>query len=266
MSIEQWKAHIKRAQNVFVITGAGVSIASGIPPFRKDKDAVWEQDVMLYATRYYLHHHPVEFWIWYHRTFACLQGAKPNVAHDSLVEIEKWVVSQGKQMQLCTQNIDGLHRIAGSQNLIEIHGRTDVFRCSNDDCVNGAPYGLISATEVDFSHFLQTPSMETIPKCSLCSGTIRPHVLLFDENYDSHLDYNWESLCRALGSAHVVLCIGTSFSVGVTEQIYRFARHTGIPMLGLDPSPTEEYPYVQWTTEKSEVFLPQLKNALTTVS
>ena len=264
MSIEQWKTHITRAKNIFVVTGAGISIASGIPPFRKDKDAVWERDVMLYATRYYLQQHPVNFWIWYHRTFASVQCAKPNVAHDSLVAIEQWAALHGKQMQLCTQNIDGLHRVAGTQNLIEIHGRTDVFRCSNDDCINGAPYGLISAKEVDFSGFLRTSSVQTIPKCALCSAPIRPHVLLFDENYDSHLDYNWESFCRALGEAHLVLCIGTSFSVGVTEQIYRFARQTRIPMLGLDPSPTEKYPYVQWCTEKAEVFVPQLRDAVIT--
>src|SRR5688572_9964194 len=92
------------------ITGAGISVASGIPTFRgPDPDALWANDVMTMATLEYFRREPVKQWSWYLRRFDACRLAKPNAAHIALSDIEYQLTSAGGQFQLITQNIDGLH-------------------------------------------------------------------------------------------------------------------------------------------------------------
>ena len=255
MSVEKWMTKIQQSQKITVVTGAGISIASGIPPFRKDKDAVWEQHVTTKGTELYLLTQPQEFWSWYNDLFGNLLTKEPNPAHHALVGLEKWALSKNKQFTLITQNVDCLHQKAGSENLFEIHGRVNVWRCINKRCLRGGKDGLLEIADVvDFE--------EGVPQCPICQSQVRPHVLLFDEDYASHWDYAIHPVLRSLQTADVILYIGTSFSVGFTDMAVSIATQGKIPQLGIDPSPTEQFANIDWWKINAEEGLPLLMTAL----
>ena len=250
--------HLLEARSIVVVTGAGISVASGIAPFRKDKDAVWEQDILEMGTFAYFKENPVESWKWYRRRFSGLATKEPNAAHLALKNLEDWTLRHNKRFCLITQNIDALHRKAGSQNVIEIHGRSDCVRCSISNCLYGEPFGRLEASEVDFRTFDGNPCFENIPKCPACQSPVRAHVLWFDETYDAHMDYQFDRALMSVFDGHLIIFIGTSFSVGITDSIWQIAIQQNIPMFAIDPSPTKEIPNITWIEQKSEQYLPTL--------
>ncbi len=256
------KEHLQQSSSILVVTGAGISVASGISPFRKDKDAIWAKDVLTKGTFSFFLEDQVESWKWYRKRFAGLLDKKPNPAHHCLVQMEKWSTRNEKEFLLVTQNIDTLHRKAGSQNLVEIHGRTDCVRCSRGNCLRGEPFGRIENGGFDFTLFDQRPCFENIPKCPICGSPVRAHVLWFDEMYDSHLDYEYERALVFAYQAELILFIGTSFSVGITDSFWRIAMMNETSMFAIDPSPSREYPQIHWVEEPSEDYLPRLLKEL----
>lgn len=222
---------------ILVVTGAGVSAASGLPLFRgTDPDAIWNQDILEVGTVSYFRRHPVEWWQWFLDRFAGLGDARPNAAHQALVDLERWQLGRGGDFVLVTQNVDTLHERAGSRRLVKVHGTSDRFRCSRDGCALGSPSGSIPADEVDLTAFIQDPRRETLPRCPRCGSLIRPHVLLFDELYDEHADYRFGEVRRAAERSALTLFVGTSFSVGVTELILREALGWRTPVVSIDPA------------------------------
>ena len=118
-----------------VVTGAGISQASGIPTFRgTDPEAVWRQSDMAMATFDYFLRDPVGQWQWYLKRFETVKEARPNPAHRALVDLERWHTGRGGSFALVTQNIDTLHEAAGSSRMIKIHGTSDRIRCSQVGC------------------------------------------------------------------------------------------------------------------------------------
>lgn len=220
-----------------VVTGAGISLASGIPTFRGDDPAaVWSKDVTELGTMDFFWREPVESWRWYLTRFSQLLGKRPNASHEALAALERWQLKRGGDWLLVTQNIDGLHRQAGSERLIEVHGRGDRVRCAApSDCRFGAPTGSLPRPMEAQRAFLAEPSLDRVPRCPACGELLRQHVLWFDERYDSHDDYRWQDVLDVLERLQAVLFVGTSFSVGVTELVMRAARHGGVPALSLDP-------------------------------
>lgn len=213
---------IRGADRVVVLTGAGMGLASGIPTFRgTDPGAVWARDVMEMGTFRFFREDPVASWRWYRSRFAALEGAEPNLGHRALVGLEAWCAGEGRDFLLVTQNIDTLHRKAGSERLVEVHGRADRVRCPRGDCPNGAPRGSIDRALVDFTAFDAAPSLATLPRCPACDAPLRAHVLWFDEYYDDHQDYQFRRAMSAFVAADLVLFVGTSFSVGITEIALR---------------------------------------------
>jgi len=222
---------------LLVVTGAGISVASGIPTFRgEDPDAVWKRDVTELGTFRYFLSNPVGSWRWYLSRFEKTLGAKPNAAHTALVTLEQDRIRRGGGFLLVTQNIDGLHRQAGSRNLVEVHGRADQVRCPRTGCIHGAPTGSLPRTLVNFAAFQADPRAETLPRCPACGTILRQHVLWFDETYDSHVDYRWDDVLDGARTCAAVLFIGTSFSVGVTDLVLRSALSRDCPVLSIDPS------------------------------
>jgi NAD-dependent SIR2 family protein deacetylase len=250
------------AQSILIVTGAGISVASGISPFRKHKDAVWERDIVTKGTFSYFCEDPVASWQWYRNRFANLVDKKPNPAHFALVQMEKWASDNQKEFLLVTQNIDTLHRKAGSKKLIEIHGRSDCVRCCNPRCIRGEPYGRLEPEEVSFSEFDASPSLSTLPTCPVCNSIVRAHVLWFDETYDGHADYQYERVLTSAFDCHLIVFIGTSFSVGITDSIWRIAKHQNIPMYAIDPSPSKEYNDIFWIEKSAEKLLPSIVSDL----
>ncbi len=250
------------AGKMLVVTGAGISVASGIPTFRgQDPGAIWKRDVTELGTFRYFSEDPVGSWRWYLSRFAQTVGARPNPAHTALVRLENFCERQGGEFLMITQNIDGLHQQAGSRNLIEVHGRADRVRCPRLGCPNGAPAGSLPRADFDLERFLADPSPETLPRCPRCGAVMRQHVLWFDELYDSHDDYQWSRVLDAAERHDAVLFVGTSFSVGVTDLILGAARERGRPVLSVDPATTGE-PGVHSLCERAEELLPAACEAL----
>lgn len=254
-------AHLRTEREGFlvVVTGAGISLASGIPTFRgSDPDAVWSKDVTELGTYRYFREDPAGSWAWYLKRFEGIEDKRPNVGHQALVELERaW---EGEFL-LITQNVDTLHDQAGSEALVEVHGRSDRVRCANRGCTLAEPSGSILRSEVDISAFKADPVALNVPTCPECGDVLRQHVLWFDEYYQAHDDFQWDKVVDAAERADLVLLIGTSCSVGVTELVLRNAIVRGKPVVLLDPGASPPYPLVH-VSDTAEVALPLLVDRL----
>jgi NAD-dependent deacetylase len=261
--MEELIRHIQSCEGLFlVLTGAGISHASGIPTFRgTDRDAVWKRDVTELGTFGYFSEDPVGSWRWYLQRFEKVIGAQPNPGHSALVDLEKWAHKRNRDYLLVTQNIDGLHRAAGSTELVEVHGSAHRVRCAARGCVYASPKGSLPRDEINLAAFIENPTTATLPRCPACRGVLRQHVLWFDEYYDSHKDYEWAKVLSSAEKAQLILFVGTSFAVGVTELFVQSGRARGVPMYSIDPGgrPMSD---IKLIAEPSEVVLPKLAQAV----
>jgi NAD-dependent deacetylase len=194
--VERLAALIRDARSVVALTGAGVSVPSGIPDFRSPGTGLWEKvDPMEVAHIDVFRRDPERFWSFYGDRFATLRTKEPNGAHRALVELER----RGRLDAVVTQNIDQLHRRAGSRELIEVHG--SIATCSCLAC--GARFELDDARE----RLAADPA--GVPRCD-CGSPLKPDVVLFGELLDE------ERMRRAFAlaaAADVLLCVGSSLEV-----------------------------------------------------
>jgi NAD-dependent SIR2 family protein deacetylase len=259
--VELWARHA--GGSMLVVTGAGISLASGIPTFRgQDAGAIWKKDVTELGTFRYFAEDPVGSWRWYLSRFEKAAGAKPNPAHHALVALERYGERRGGRPLVITQNIDGLHRQAGSRFLVEVHGRADRVRCSRPGCVHGAPAGSLPRADFALDRFQSDPSLANLPRCPRCQAILRPHVLWFDEYYDGHRDYEWPRVLDAAATCDAVLFVGTSFSVGVTDLLLSAAVERGRPVCCVDPAATAPLPGVVAIRARAEELLPAVARAV----
>lgn len=246
------------SQLIVVVTGAGISHASGIPTFRgTDPDAVWSRDVTELGTWRFFQEDPVASWQWYLKRFDSVLDKRPNAAHFALRDLERWQVSRGGKFLLITQNVDTLHEDAGSQAMIKVHGSADQVRCSRVGCDNGAPTGSLPRADFDMQQFHAQPSIDRLPVCDLCGSLLRQHVLWFDEFYDEHDSYRWSRVLAAAQDMQLCLFVGTSFSVGVTELFLR----GNYPARRFSIDPGQRKPSVRGVSvisEPAELALPAL--------
>lgn len=253
-----------RRGSLLVVTGAGISLASGIPTFRgTDPGAVWTRDVTELGTRRYFEEDPVGSWRWYMARFDKALTAQPNPAHQALVALERWQADQGGgQFLLLTQNVDPLHERAGSVRLAKVHGSADKVRCSREGCRFGAPAGSLLRDDVDLESFRREPALERVPRCpdASCGALLRQHVLWFDEAYHEHDDYQFHRVRQFLRELDLVVCVGTSFSVGITEMVLRAALYLGAPVVAVDPNGVPGVPERLLTCLRTpaEVLLPDV--------
>jgi NAD-dependent deacetylase len=247
-----------------VVTGAGISLASGIPTFRgSDPHAVWKRDITELGTYRYFREDPVGSWQWYLQRFTQVLNARPNPAHLAVATLERWHLERGGRFLLVTQNIDTLHEQAGSREMVKVHGSADRVRCASEGCPNGAPSGSLARSDIDIKPFLDAPSNETLPRCSRCGDVLRQHVLWFDEYYSEHHDYQWNRVLEAAGTMRLALFVGTSFAVGVTELFLQHAHSRGIDAFSIDPGVARApYPRLTVLTEKAEELLPAVCESL----
>jgi len=177
---------LKSADSVAVLTGAGVSAESGIPTFRSD-GGYWQnyrfEDL---ATPEAFARDPKFVWTWYEERRRAIASVEPNAGHYALVDLEK----QKPDFTLITQNVDGLHDLAGSKNVIKLHGDIWTVRCLQ--C--GAE--RIDRTELD----------ELPPRC-VCGGMLRPGVVWFGESLPAGA---FERAAAAVNRADVLIVAGTS--------------------------------------------------------
>lgn len=251
------------ANFLLVVTGAGVSLASGIPTFRgTDPGAVWANDVTELGTNAFFQDDPVTSWTWYLQRFAGLGDYRPNPAHHAIAALERWQLARQRPFLLVTQNVDALHDQAGSQQLVHVHGRADRVRCSRTGCEYGAPSGMLVRTDELQGAFVREPIYDNLPRCPACDSLLRQHVLWFDEYYTQHHDYEIERVLRGAKQASTVIFVGTSFAVGVTDMILERALARGRPIFSIDPSGRSPHPRVKTIAEKAEELLPELCRSL----
>ncbi|HEY1099098.1 MAG TPA: Sir2 family NAD-dependent protein deacetylase, partial [Myxococcota bacterium] len=220
---------LRSAERVCWVTGAGISVASGISPYRKSKDAVWENFITDWGTAARLLRDPLawyrQFWLQAHPSLK--PGAPvvfPNPAHKALSTLLRAKPTH----TLITQNIDGLHADAGAPRarLAEIHGRADTFVCTNFKCsMSHTPLTGITLSGIDVGE---------LPECDVCGAVLRPLVLLFDEYYDSQPFYRARDARDWLNDADVIAFVGTSFSVGITAMAVHAAQASGAVVVNLN--------------------------------
>ena len=215
---EELISRLRSSKATVVLTGAGVSAASGIPTFRGD-DGLWRQfraeDL---ATAEAFAMNPQLVWEWYEWRRAAIQAARPNAAHDVLA---RWSKRPG--FTLITQNVDGLHERAGTQNLVRFHGSIWELRCAAS--CGAAPWE---------NHDAPLPSLP--PTCPACGGIARPGVVWFGENIDPDV---LERSSAAAGRADVFLSIGTSSLVYPAAGLLHHAKRNGAFTVEINPGATD---------------------------
>jgi NAD-dependent deacetylase len=198
---------IREADSVVVLTGAGISVPSGIPDFRTPGKGIWEKvNPMEVAHIDAFHRDPDKFWHFYRQRFATLGDKEPNDAHHALAELEK----RGLVDAVITQNIDRLHRRAGSQRVIEVHG-------SIDECVCLQCGGRVSLERV-------MEMLDDTPECEACISPLKPNVVLFGELLPADAINDAHALAE---SADLLIGIGSSLEVYPVASLPRVTLDSG---------------------------------------
>jgi NAD-dependent deacetylase len=212
---------LRAAGSVVALTGAGISVPSGIPDFRSPGTGLWENvNPMEVAHIDAWREDPERFWHFYGNRFQTLRGTRPNGAHDVLVELER----RGVLDAVVTQNIDGLHRHAGTRSLVEVHGTIDTSSCLT--C--GARYPL------DEVRGRLEASVISVPACD-CGEPLKPDVVLFGE----FLPVGALERAHALAAgADVLLCVGSSLEVQPIAQLPGVTQSNGGAVVLVTQGPT----------------------------
>jgi NAD-dependent deacetylase len=212
---------LRSAERVLALTGAGISVPSGIPDFRSPRTGLWANvDPMAVAHIDVFRRTPERFWQFYGERFAMLRGKRPNGAHRALVELER----RGVLEAVVTQNIDGLHRAAGTEDLIEVHGTIGTSTCP----ACGAGY------ELDDVRARLGAADDGVPRCD-CGSPLKPDVVLFGELLPE------PALARAsalAAEADVLLCVGSSLEVFPIAQLPQITLAAGGTVALVTQGPT----------------------------
>jgi NAD-dependent deacetylase len=194
-AIERLADLIRSAERVVALTGAGISVPSGIPDFRTPGKGIWTKvDPMEVATIDAFHRDTRAFWEFYRPRFHELGDKLPNPAHQALVELE----GRGKLDAVITQNIDMLHHRAGSGEVVEVHGSIATSSCTT--C--GASWRL-EEVEALFE-------ADGVATCRTCMGKVKPDVVLFGEMLPEAAIERARELAE---EADLMLCVGSSLEV-----------------------------------------------------
>ena len=220
------------AKSVVALTGAGVSAESGVPTFR-GAGGYWRQyQVQQVATPEAFSSDPSLVWEFYHHRREVMLTKTYNPAHTALAELEKRLVSEGKQFWLLTQNIDRLHQAAGSENVMELHGSLFLTRClscgevkENRDSPICAALKDKGAPDPD-ARSANIP-IDQLPHCAVCSGLLRPHVVWFGEQLDPELMAKANAV---MDTCDLFIVVGTSSVVYPAAMFGPSLAMKGVPV------------------------------------
>ena len=206
-AIERARAALAGAQSIAVMTGAGISAESGIPTFRDAMTGLWSrfrpEDL---ATPEAFLRDPQTVWDWYAWRREQVAQVSPNPGHRALASLEAQALARGAEFLLVTQNVDGLHRAAGSHRMVELHGNIRHVKC------------------FDHGHPAESWPRDggRPPRCAVCGSPLRPDVVWFGEMLPEGA---LERAITAAGRCDVFLCVGTS---GLVEPA------ASLPIVALD--------------------------------
>ena len=212
-TLQQW---IDESNTIVFFGGAGVSTESGIPDFRSvdglyNQKYAWPPEQIL--SRTFFDAQPEEFYRFYRDKMLCLD-AQPNAAHKKLAELE----AAGRLSSVVTQNIDGLHQLAGSKRVWELHGsihRNYCMKCRR-------PYGVTEIKEGT-----------GVPRCA-CGGTVKPDVVLYEEGLDSA---TIEGAVADIQAADLLIIGGTSLAVYPAAGLINYYRGSRLVLINKSPTP-----------------------------
>ncbi|MBV1817127.1 NAD-dependent protein deacylase [Clostridium cochlearium] len=217
---EKLKDLIKSSSNIVFFGGAGVSTESNIPDFRSEQGLYKTKNSFSYPPEVMLSHsffikHTEDFFNFY-REKMIYKNAKPNSAHYALAKLEQ----VGKLKAVITQNIDGLHQLAGSKNVIELHGGIGKNYCMN---CNKA---------FDLNYILN--SKEVIPKCDICGGIVKPDVVLYEEPLNMD---NINNAIRYVEESDVLIIGGTSLIVYPAANLIHYYKGNKLVLINKSSTP-----------------------------
>lgn len=219
-------ARLSQARQVVALTGAGISAESGVPTFRDAQTGLWARySAEELATPEAFLKSPELVWDWYAWRRSLTRRAEPNAGHAALVELE----SLFPRLTLITQNVDGLHKRAGSRDVVELHGNIDTTLCFDE--------GTAVPEPIDDGE-------SRPPRCPRCGGLLRPGVVWFGEALPR------DALLRAQGAAEscdALLSIGTSSLVHPAASLPLLAKRRGALLIELNPLKTPLTPYADAT-------------------
>lgn len=216
---------LRQARSVVALTGAGISVPSGIPDFRSPGTGLWENvDPMEVAHIDVWHRDPERFWRFYGDRFQTLRDKRPNGAHRALVELER----RGVLRAVVTQNIDMLHRRAGSGEVVEVHGTIESSSCLL--CAASHPLDDVRAR--------QPADPSGVPRCH-CGAALKPDVVLFGEMLPAGA---MERAAALASEADVLLCVGSSLEVWPVAQLPEVTRAAGgqVAIVTAGPTPYDD--------------------------
>ncbi len=199
---------LENYRRIVVLTGAGISVASGLPTYR-GAGGLWDKvDVRSHATAAAIQADPARVWRFFADVRTQIAVAHPNLGHLAIAQAERRL-RDDQRLTVLTQNVDGLHTLAGSTRVVELHGSLRRSQC----------------TRCDFSR-PEDPALSPAlcPLCPSCSAHMRPAVVLFDEPLS--VDAECESK-KALRDCDLFLAVGTSGSVSPASNFVRAAEYAG---------------------------------------
>lgn len=210
---------IAESRALAVLTGAGVSAESGVPTFR-GAGGLWRgRNALELATPAAFRRDPAEVWEFYEARFSGLQRVAPNEGHRALAALE----ATRDRFWLLTQNVDGLHRDAGSRNVVELHGTIRVARCSS------------CSRETPLEAALRNWAPGGVPVCEVCRAELRPAVVWFGESLPAGA---LQEADEAIRGCDTILVVGTSGLVQPAASFAFRARHRGARVVEVNPQET----------------------------
>lgn len=216
---------LRSVQRVAVLTGAGISAESGVPTFREAQTGLWSrynpEDL---ATPEAFQRNPKLVWEWYAWRQQRIRQAEPNPGHQALVLMEQRIAD----FTLITQNVDSLHRRAGSQQIIELHGNIFRTKCFDED------RPVESWPDVG----------EIPPHCPHCGGLLRPDVVWFGETLPTRALHAAQ---QAAQNAEILFSIGTSALVYPAADLPFLALRAGATVVEINPQPTPLSPHLSFS-------------------
>ncbi len=212
---------IKKARQMVVLTGAGISTPSGIPDFRSEKTGLWADETAVAAATFLsFRHHPEKFYAWFRPLAAQMLAAQPNAAHRALADLEQ----RGNVRALLTQNVDMLHRKAGSQNVIPLHGTLRTLSCTQ--CFQ----------QYESADFLDDfINAGKLPYCPRCGAILKPDVVLFGEQLPQK---NWLRARKMVRACDLMLVVGSSLEVLPVAKLPVLALDAGAHLMIINQMPT----------------------------
>lgn len=216
--IEQVASLWQKAKSVVVLSGAGMSTASGLPDFRSET-GLWRQRPETLATLSALYNTPNEFYFFYQWRIAKLWQIKPNLGHITISNFEK----KGLVDLVVTQNVDGLHQRAGSEKVSELHGTLQTVSCIN--CLAVYDSKKLIPKNIDLDE--QTSDDYEYGEecfCLNCGGNLRPDVVLFGEQLPLN---EWKKSTNKASKADLMVILGSSLLVGPANSLPNYTLNNG---------------------------------------